>query len=200
MSNNLDKEIEIDIFFQSIKAGDLDSIKSMVKKKPCLINLKNEEGFTPFHLSIYYGHLDIIKFFLSFPDLDVNCQFEGGPLHLALNANYPISNWSFTSLASIKFYEIEIVKLLIDDNRIDINAKNENGITALHIAIIDDDLELYDLLINRQDLDLFPDDNNCFTLKKIATQILKAKYLLKYTSRESVQEKFLKDCLKKESA
>ncbi len=82
------------------------------------VNIKNLEGDTPLHISVYHDHLDIVKLLLT----------KGANPNLANNNGVtPLHNAAFNS-------NLEIVKLLVDYGA-NINAENKDGIVALRDAV-----------------------------------------------------------------
>ena len=108
--------------------GDLQGIKNLIeseeyknnkKKLKEIINSQSVFGFTPLHIAVSEGRLDIAKLLLQ-NGADPNAQnrFSGNtPLHLTVSSKgYP-----------------EIAKLLLA-NKANPNAKNNKGDTPLHFA------------------------------------------------------------------
>ena len=74
---------------------------------------------TPLHTACQYGKLDIVKFLVSLPSVDVNSKTSTGdtPLHTAC-----------------EFDKLDIVKFLVSLPSVDVNTKTSTGDTPLHNA------------------------------------------------------------------
>ena len=66
--------------------GDLISVKNIVGKIPKSINLKDEKGWSPLHLAVKNGHLEIAKFLID-RGAEINARGVRGvtPLRMALD-------------------------------------------------------------------------------------------------------------------
>lgn len=103
----------------AVTKGNLEMIKIMLKNPTCNPNVTDESsGVTPFWLSAYYGHLNVMK---ELNDFGVNkeiCHSITGTnvLHLAIEKRYK-----------------EMVIGLIEQG-FDLNVRKKGGVTALMIA------------------------------------------------------------------
>ena len=87
------------------------------------------------HQAVASNRLELVKTLLNVPGCNIN-EFnsdEETPLHVACRSDF------------------EVFKLLTADRRCDVNAKNKNGVTALHITIASGQFEKYNLLITNED-------------------------------------------------
>ena len=74
----------------AVKAGDISTVKSLVKKDPSLINAPDKESMTPLHIAVAENQIKIISLLLD-SGADVNCKNnrQDTPLHLAArHGNY----------------------------------------------------------------------------------------------------------------
>ena len=72
---------------EAVKANDLSKVKKLIKDNPDLIISKDEDGFTPLHLSAANGYKKIVELMLT-NKADVNSKDKNGstPLHRAAAA------------------------------------------------------------------------------------------------------------------
>ena len=86
--------------------------------KGAQVEAKNSHGWTPLHHAAYRGHIEIVRL-LCDRGADVEaCSYDGWrPLHRA-------AIWG----------HISVVKELIEERNAEINARTDNGRTALRIA------------------------------------------------------------------
>jgi ankyrin repeat protein len=123
-------ESDIENFSDAVVYGDFDLVKEMIKNTPEIINSQDKWGFTALHNVMSEEQFEIIRYLVS-NDVKVNIQNEVGiaPLHLAC-------------------YK-ENAKLLFDAGA-DINLKDKNGNTPLHILAADGEerIEVIEYLIS----------------------------------------------------
>lgn len=94
------------------------------------INNLSSEKFTIFTQAICAKHYDVINYLLSMPEFDINTRILGGETALtcAINAN-----------------DARIVKLLLEQDNIEVNFEDNDGITPLMQC---NNIEILKLLIN----------------------------------------------------
>ena len=82
-------------------------------------DLKSEWNRNAIHSAVVHGHLDIIHFFISNQncDLNISCQYSGTPLHYAAECGH-----------------LHIVKYLTDKQGCHPSCLDENKLTPLHCA------------------------------------------------------------------
>jgi ankyrin repeat protein len=167
--------------------GHLDCVKLLLKLGATSIKLEN--GRTLVHLAAEYGHKNCLEFLVNeFPsDIHEVDNIGNTPLHLA-----------FSDLASNKAQtNQECIGLLIDKD-VEINKKNEEGDTPLHLAAQSSNKECLKLLIEKmqsKDIDIheeiFYTNNNGETVIHMAAfggNIECLEYLIKqHCSKKSRQ-------------
>ncbi|MFP3033743.1 MAG: ankyrin repeat domain-containing protein [Wolbachia sp.] len=102
------------------------------------INTKNIVGYTPLHFASQYGTENAVKYFI---DKGANVAVynkEGNtPLSIAIKNNYTsivrILNQA-SLIHAIKVNKIETVQNFIDKEGVNVNAKDKDGRTPLHVA------------------------------------------------------------------
>jgi ankyrin repeat protein len=87
--------------------------------------------------------------------MDVHSRTRDGStaLHLAVR----LTEWMHITYKSVKFDEI--VKWLVEEKELDLNAKDDNGATPLHYAAADGQVEVTKILVKQRELDLNARDN-----------------------------------------
>lgn len=86
------------------KYDHLYILKLFIRKYPELLNMQDNEGLSSFHLACFYSNIDVMKWLMTFPNLDIN-QTPKIPLVVA-----------------IENYHTEVIKILMNDPRIDLKA------------------------------------------------------------------------------
>ena len=84
------------------------------------VNAKGDDGDTSLHLACLYGHVDVVKVWLSDERVDVNARDDDDGTSLA-------------DASASGFHEI--VALLLAKKGIEVNLKDSDGETALDCAI-----------------------------------------------------------------
>ncbi|XP_023313430.1 ankyrin repeat and protein kinase domain-containing protein 1-like [Trichogramma pretiosum] len=133
------------------------------------VNYTDKDGLTHFHVACYFGHHDYVKTFLELGQ-DPNCIVQktgDSPLHVALESCFDsISvielllrygadpNWAnkegSTPLHLIDEYDVAEVFFRINDERcqvLQIDARDEDGNTPLHMAAYRGDKQLATILL-----------------------------------------------------
>jgi ankyrin repeat protein len=99
-------------------------------------------GFTPLHIAIQEKNMLMIKLLLDHQDIDVNYnnnKLKVSPLHMAAIYNYN---------------NPEIIQLLLNSKKINVNIKNEKGFTPLCTAIHEKNMVMIESLLEHQDIDI----------------------------------------------
>lgn len=105
-------------WFDYAKWGNLEKIKEFSDKLD--VNIQDSvQGKTALTWAAYYGNLDVIRFLLSVPGIDVNRQDTNG--------------WTPLMTACFK-NQTAVVELLLNVPEIDVNAQDIFGNTALSIT------------------------------------------------------------------
>lgn len=130
----IDREDTTDIE-DAIKKKSLSAVKYYYKENPSIINRKLKNRQTPLYIASRTGCLDIVKFLVS-KGAKVNVVF-----HSFLTKTIPLLD------ATLNGY-LPIVEFLLD-NGANINFQNHCNVTALHIAVYENNFNLVKLLIER---------------------------------------------------
>jgi ankyrin repeat protein len=118
--------------FGSCVAGQLREVMDEIDRDTSLLNAHSYDGWTPLHLSAFFGHSDLANALLD-RGADVNARstnsMKNTPLHAATAGG-----------------QLELVRVLLKRGA-DANASQEGGWTALHSAAQSGNREMVELLI-----------------------------------------------------
>ena len=150
---------------KATQSGDLDDIKSRISKDPAKINERNEFGYSPLHMAVREGEIEIVKYLVSQgADVNVKDVFNETPLYEAVSlgkieiVKYLVFRGSSINTKNIR--KESPLHIAVKENRLDIakflvsrgaevNTKDNNGESLLHEAVYQGDLELVSYLISQ---------------------------------------------------
>ena len=121
--------------FAAIKSGDISSVQKLINEKTIDVNCRHEYGWTPLLLAAVNGWTDICQLLLdSGADINITDEFSSAQkMSLQKNYNY---------LKVLMSRELEFSDLL--SARVSFR-----GTTALHYAVLADNIETVELLMKR---------------------------------------------------
>ena len=112
----------------------MDELVKLLLTHGAALNAPDASGYTPLYLAVGAGHHNTVRLLLDQgADVDAKtgvCDGEG----------------SFTALHVAA--DIELAKMLLDHGA-DVNAKATDGMTPLHVAVMDGTADMVDLLLER---------------------------------------------------
>lgn len=114
----------------------LTNIIKALNNKGADVNNKDEMGRTPLSQAILGKHIDTVKFLLNVENINVNA-WSGG--HSAETT--PLMD-------AIDIGAVDILELLLDDPRVDVNLADPYGVNPLLTAAIKGDKEILNILLN----------------------------------------------------
>jgi len=121
-----DKNILITHLISAIIKDDLEKVKLILKNDYLNINVYDGIGTTALNSAVVNNKKDIVKLLLNQSQINVNQvdkYTNDSPLHLCL-------------ISLCNSNSIEIMRLLLDNNDIDVNIINNNGYTPLDYAAL----------------------------------------------------------------
>ncbi|KAL5007075.1 hypothetical protein ScPMuIL_015881 [Solemya velum] len=100
----------------------LEIATSMLKDQPDLVNVRDDDKYSPLHRACYNGHIDMVRMLLS-RGADIQARTIDGwqPLHSA-------ARWNQASVVSLLLH-----------NGAEVNVQTQGGQTALHLAASEPD-------------------------------------------------------------
>jgi ankyrin repeat protein len=110
----------------------VERVKSILKRKPKLLNEFAPDGFQPLGLASFFGHVEIVRFLLE-SGAEVNTPSQNGLKVTPLN-----------SAAAGRHYEIAMLLLERDANP---NIRQEGDFVPLHSAAMNGQIEMVKLLL-----------------------------------------------------
>ena len=123
----------------AVGMGSTPVVKSLLARDDLNLNIVQQALVS----SAYLGDINIVKLLLNYPDIDPNSAADHN---------------GFTALMwAIR--KPDIVKLLLDQEGIDVNRQNSAGRTALCLAAYWNHLQAAELLLGREELDINIPDN-----------------------------------------
>ncbi|KAF9877519.1 hypothetical protein CkaCkLH20_05219 [Colletotrichum karsti] len=108
--------------FWAVEWRRVDQVKLLVKDVAVDPNIPDNDGATPVHRAVRWCHVVIIGILLGRDDVDPNIQAQ------AIRGDTPL-------MQSIIYKDKSIVRQLLDDARVKVDLQNNDGETALHIAV-----------------------------------------------------------------
>jgi ankyrin repeat protein len=118
--------------FEACAVGKVERVKSMLKRKPKLLNEFAPDGFQPLGLASFFGHVEVVRFLLE-SGAEVNTPSQNGLKVTPLN-----------SAAAGRYYEIAMLLLERDANP---NIRQEGDIVPLHSAAMNGQIEMVKILL-----------------------------------------------------
>lgn len=159
--------------------GHVNFAKKLLKLRPELAGMKDENGSCPMHLASARGHLEIVKMVLSIKFkgtgeslCSVRDKDGRTPLHLAaangrvqvikelLKAGDnelvgAVSSRGETALhLCLQSNQVEAAKLLVEADMELVNVRDSRGNTVLHLATAKKQIQMLELFINNEKIDV----------------------------------------------
>ncbi len=120
--------------FEASSVGKFDEVAHQIYQNPDAINDFSDDGFTALGLACYFGKEEVARY-LVLKGADVNLPSKNGfnvfPLHSAVAGNF-----------------LNISKMLIE-NKAHVNIIQQSGLTPLHSAAQNGNIELIILLLEK---------------------------------------------------
>ena len=141
---------ETELFFTTIKSGNLNNTKAQLKRNPDLVNAKDSRGFTPLIFATYFDKEDIAKSLIEH-NAPIDAKDKSGNTALigvcfkgndslasyliehGADINAINTNGTTPLIFSAMYNKVNNVKLLLE-NHADVSLKDNEGKTALDYA------------------------------------------------------------------
>jgi ankyrin repeat protein len=118
--------------FEACAIGKVERVKSILKRKPKMLNEFAPDGFQPLGLASFFGHVEVVRFLLE-SGAEVNTLSRNGLKVTPLN-----------SAAAGRHYEIAMLLLERDANP---NIRQEGDFVPLHSAAMNGQIEMVKILL-----------------------------------------------------
>ena len=100
--------------------GNGNVVYALLSDYQCLVDAKGQDGYTALHFFCRYGHVDMVMTLVKHK-ANINARTDSGDIPLTLAARHGHSN---------------VVHALLSDSQCPVDAKSQNGYTALHCSSI----------------------------------------------------------------
>jgi len=121
-------------FFHACSSGHLNLVKYLLSNGADP-ELSKPNGWKPIHIACYNENDHIVKYLIEETNVDLNCtnnEIKGyAPIHILISTEIP---------------RIEVIELILRKG-IDVNKKNVNGSTPLHLAVFWNHFQVLELLL-----------------------------------------------------
>ena len=125
------------------KNADLEIVKVLLKDQKCYLNTRNKDGDTPLHLACHNKMLPIVRLLLEQQCSTYICNKKG-----EIAQRIPLNkNGDCLLHIACRWESIDIVRNLITTERCDLNFRNGDLNTPLHIACYQKALQIIRLLL-----------------------------------------------------
>lgn len=132
----------------------MNATLSILRRNDVDINNSDRKGATPLMAAACFGWESVVQLLLGKEDLDINSTDRLGRSALLLVAEHQ------DELAENEDGNVEIMRLLLQDPRIDINCKDENGMSPLAYASRNGRVNMVEMLLDCKGIDIYSMDNH----------------------------------------
>lgn len=191
---------------------NFDLVKFLIEQG-AYIEAKNDEGRTPFHLSMDYQPLKVIEYLIS-QKVDIYTKNNNGlnvlhatviangerdrkenAIYLLKNSQININEVDYAGL-SVLYYaiqynknDLELIKLLIEEYKADLYLKTKNGFNILHYAVQTKNFELIKYIVEKRG-GITKEDKEDFQLLSRIVKTAKVD-ILNYFIRQGINLQFI---------
>lgn len=151
--------VGVERFCRTVRQGQVETVSLLLHKRRTDVNALDKHGYSPFHWAALEGNLEIMTMLL---DNGADLEFRTGkgspPLHLAAWRYILNGKREAKGLPVEKIETLDALALLLDRGA-NADAVNAVGYSLLHIAAMNDEVEIMCLLLGK-DADLELRDGN----------------------------------------
>lgn len=122
-----------DLLLTACEMGKINVVKLLLERQDCDINFRcvlYDVATSPLSMACHFGNLDIVRLLLKQKGINVNGFWRDGkkgiPLHEALGVTEGIDK-------NREYINVDVVKLMLEDSRVDVNERTALGYTAVHM-------------------------------------------------------------------
>ena len=128
-------------------SGSINAVEYIINTTDIDINITCNEGRTPLHYSCRHGNVDLSQYLIEVQDSDINITDNNNwdaLIHSAKSGNmnlvqYLINNHqlpltSFALLQAVRSTKLSLIKLLVNEYKLDPQVKSSDGMQAVHCA------------------------------------------------------------------
>ncbi len=135
----------------------LEMLKYLIATKPADIGSRNAHGNTPFYRALLYGSTKIVQYLIEENNSRINTVF-----------NYKRNVFQVACISG----SLEVVKYISEKTRVlDVNAQDEDGLTALHLACESQNIKVVKFLVSGVKSNLHSVDNEGRTPLHVACEL-----------------------------
>ena len=109
-------------------------VRALLSDSGCLVDAKGQDGYTALHCSCRDGHVDIVRTLVKHK-ANVNARTDSGDTLLTLATKYNLDN---------------VVHALLSDSQCLVDAKGQDGYTALHYSCRDGHVDIVRTLVKHK--------------------------------------------------
>ena len=193
-------------------------LKSIIMKKHADVNVRNNEGLTPLHIAVRQQAGQMVAALAKLNSIKLNTQNHSGDtalmdaVQLACRNDYRGSDASFEmalclakqdrvnlniknkdkkTALHLAIERVELVRVLLERNQIDVNARDKHGDTLLHKACFAGKKEIVNLLIHDERTDMNLLNLSCNTPLHIACRREKVSIVASLVKTQKVQKSLI---------
>ncbi|XP_019861514.1 PREDICTED: alpha-latrotoxin-Lh1a-like, partial [Amphimedon queenslandica] len=128
-------------------SGSINAVECIMNTTDIDINITCNEGRTPLHYSCRHGNVDLSQYLIEVQDSDINItdnkkwnalthSAENGNMKLVqyLINNHQLPLTSFALLQAVRSTKLSLIKLLVNDYKLDPQVKAGDSMQAVHCA------------------------------------------------------------------
>ena len=148
-------------------SGSINAVEYIINTTDIDINVTCNKGKTPLHYSCHHGNFELSQYLWEIQGSGINLDkagysIEGGNMKLVqyLIENHHLILTPMSLLGAINSTKLPLIKLLINEYKLDPHVKDKNGMSAVHYAADVGAIDVLEYLVNDCSCDLSESDRN----------------------------------------